>query len=330
MRLYKYPESTESVLKAILGGATTQDTIAEELEVSKNSVHNYTHDPRILDIVQKQDGEYHVANEARRFIQLQDRDVLKEPFLNLYGVKQIKEQLDDEGELSFDQIGRTIAFETESTATDPKTFREYGRVYSNWFEYLDLGFCGQNSIATDQESLDTINRENPLQNPHGGSSPKVRPNKVLEAISQLDDANSKAELAEVLDYSDRSTTKILSTCYALQIAERDRQNGFRLTDLGNDLRTASQGERQKLIRDALLDIPLVCAFSNRVPDEEFTVMEVMARVSEDYDQGWSESTIKTKGKRLYQWLIYAELAEEVNRGTLKPTSILKNRKIEGP
>lgn len=329
-RLYNRPPKVLETLSTVVGGATSNHEVAEELELSENAVKNYIHDVRGLELVEKRNGELNYTKEARRVVQLQDDEILEEKFLELPGVTGILERIDKERSISFEDIGRLVAFETESNATDPNTFRAYGLVYAKWLEYLEYGYIGKNAVYDDVEEINQASSSHVLENPHGAISPKVRPNTVIESIPYITEVESTEELAERLDYTERWTRKILSTCYALQLAESNSRIGMELTDTGKELRTASEGRRSKILRDALLDIPFVQAFCIRVPEGKFSVADIVDRVSTDYGKGWSEGTIKTKGKRLYQWLIFTELAEEVNQGTLIPTDILKNCEITDP
>jgi hypothetical protein len=327
-RLYKDPSYTIRAVKAIVGGNDTDEGLADSMGVSPNSVPNYTHDPRALGLIGKRDGVYQATDKAKRLVQLQDDSVLRDPFLQLNGVGTITERLQEEGTISFEQLGRIIAFETGSNATEEGTFRDYGRVYASWFDHLELGHKAEQKLFESEDIADEqASIENQLKNPHGPLHPKVTPDAVLEALTYLDEIESRDVLADEIDHTERWVAKILGSCYALQLAEPDPPAGFRLTDRGKSIRTASKGQKTAVLRDLFLEIPLVRAFCNRIPDGEFTTGEVMKQVSEDYGQGWSEGTIRTKSKRLYSWLIYTDLAREVKQGTLEPTDRLRDTEI---
>lgn len=135
----------------------------------------------------------------------------------------------------------------------------------------------------------------------------------------MDEVDACEELADQLGHSERHTQKILTTAYALGVARADHGVTFTTTDIGNTVTSTSQGKQRELLRGKLLDVPFVQAYCNRVPDGEFKNKDVMQRVSEDYGLGWSEGTVETRSKRLYQWLIFTELTEERRRGVLEAT-----------
>ena len=56
----------------------------------------------------------------------------------------------------------------------------------------------------------------------------------------------------------------------------------------------------------------------------------MQQVSEDYSLGWSETTVETGAKRLYQWLLFTRLAEEESRGVLVATDKMPRGNLPDP
>jgi len=312
-----------------LAGATTVDELSEEMGYGQNAIYNRLHDPRILGIIEKEEGEYKPKEEARRIIQLKDRSPLKDPFLELPGVKKVKDRLTNNSEVSFEQIGRDIAFETGSNATDEDSFLTYGRVYANWFDYLELGYYGDGTLYANEADVESES-EAPLQPEKGANSPACRPKKVFELLDLVEKNTSLQELDEKMDYERSTLNNLISTCYALDLIEKTPTSGISITDVGKELRSSSQGNRRKILRDQLLSLPFVRAFCNRIPEDEFSVHDVIQQVSDDYNRGWSDTTVQTKGKRIYRWLIYTELAEEIKNGTLRPTDIVERRKTPDP
>lgn len=328
-RLYNRPPQTLNTLENLLAGATTVDELSDEMGYSENAIYNRLHDPRILGIIEKADGEYKTKEEARRIIQLKDKDPLKDPFLELPGVERVQDRLMNNSEVSFEQIGRDIAFETGSNATDEESFLNYGRVYANWFDYLELGYYGNGTLYADEANVESGN-EDPLQPEKGANSPACRPKKIFEMLDIVGGISSLEELFEEMDYERSTVENLISTSYALDLVEKTPTSELIITDTGKELRTSSQGNREKILRDQLLSLPFVKAFCNRIPEGEFSVHDVIHQISEDYNKGWSENTIHTKGKRIYRWLIYTDLAQEVKKGTLKRTDVVERRKISDP
>jgi hypothetical protein len=56
----------------------------------------------------------------------------------------------------------------------------------------------------------------------------------------------------------------------------------------------------------------------------------MKQVSEEYGLGWSEGTIRTRAKRLYQWLIFTNLVEEKKQGILEATEKIPQGNLQDP
>lgn len=319
-RLYQGPRSTIEVLRAVIKGNTTQEELAEAMDVSERTVHNRIHDPTALGLLRRENGEYAIRDQddVMKFFQLEDRTVLKERFLKLPGVSEILDELNG-GRMSTERIGRLIAFHTDSQAIDSDTFKTYGRVYSNWIDYLRLGFAANDTLHS--EKPPDVERKQ-RQGPKAASSgyPKVRPELVFEALPMIDDGvEGPAELAEYFDFSDRYAGKLLSTCYSLGIAGKDAGEVV-LTEFGEQVFRASDEERQQLIQDALRNVGLVQEYCELAPNEEFRNQELMAKLNNEYEKGWSENTVSTKAKRLYQWLIYSGLFVEVKKGVLVPNA----------
>jgi len=305
-RLYYPPNHTVDTLKAVISGSQTTEQIAEDLDVAVRTVRNKIHDPVHLELIEKDGDKYEATDEARRLVQLQDDDVLEERFVDLPGVQDVLSQIENGG-ITVEELGRVISFETESGAADEETFQRYGRVYAKWIHYLELG-----------EVADTNSEpQHPLENDRGASDPRVRPQKVIEALRLLDKVDSRDALADRLGYSEKETEKTLSTAYALGVARPD--NGFATTEAGRRITSTSRGKQGELFRNKLLEIPLVQAYCNRIPNDEFTPTEVMKQVSEDYSMGWSDKTIETKASRLSPWLTFAELADEQEDGVFVAT-----------
>lgn len=307
-RLTHRPRHTEDVLKAIVSGSRSREQIAEKLDIGTRTAQNKLHDPRHLGLIQKTEAdEYKATEDARRLIQLQERDVLIPQFKELPGVPKIIEEAENGG-ITTEQAGRLVSFETGSGAADEDTFREYGRVYSRWMEYLELG------EITDPDQQ----KQHPLDNPNGANHPKVSPQKIIEALPLLDKVDSREELAEQLEHSEREAGKILTTAYALDLARREA-GGFSTNQIGREVTTSSRGNQQELLRERLLQLPFVEAYCARVPEGTFDPEDVMEQLSEDYTMGWNSTTVQTKSKRLAGWLTFCQLAERPQRGVLEPT-----------
>lgn len=307
-RLYYAPSHTVDVVGAVISGNDTIEKLAEELGLGERTVINKVHDPRVLGLIEKDDESFEASEDARRLIQLQDRSVLDEPLRDLAGVETVLDRLEEE-DLTTEDVGRIISFETESGASTPQRFRDYGSIYAKWFDFLNLG-----EVAGTPASA-----QGPLTNDRGSNYPLVRPPKVIEGLRLVDEVDTIEELASRLGYSEREASKILRTCYALGVATPKAGRGFKITDSGRTVRSTSQGKQRELLRKALLDIPMVEAHCERTPDSEFNSTEVMQEVSDDFSMGWSEETIQTRGNRLYRWLIFTGLAEEARHGYLTPT-----------
>jgi len=317
-RLYYPPNHTVDTLKAVVSGSQTKEQVAEDLDVGVRTVRNKLHDPLHLELIKKNGDKYEATDEARRLVQLQDHDVLEERFVNLPGVQDALDRIENDG-ITNEELGRVISFKTESGAADEQTFKRYGRVYAKWIHYLDLGEVKTTNSGT----------QHPLENDRGASDPRVQPQKVIEALRVQDRVDAREALADRLGYSEKETEKTLSTAYALEVA-RPEQGNFATTEAGRTVTSTSRGKQRELFRDKLLEIPLVQAYCNRVPSGEFKPTEVMEQVSEEYSMGWSEKTIQTKASRLSPWLTFTELADEREDGGLEATEKMPRDDLSDP
>lgn len=307
-RLYYRPPHTVDVVGAVISGNDTIEKLAEEFGMGERTMVNKVHDPRVLGLIEKEEGSFEASENARRLIQLQDRSVLEGPFRELAGVEDVLDRLEDE-ELTTEDVGRIISFETESGASTAERFREYGNIYARWFDFLNLG-------DVDEPTSDS---QGPLTNEVGASDPRVPPAKVIEGLRMIDEVDSREKLASRLGYSEKEVEKILTTAYGLGLAKRTTIEAFTTTESGRMVRSTSQGKQRELLRNALLDFPVVEAYCERTPDEEFNIVEIMQKVSDDFNMGWSDRTVKTKSRRLVPWLTYTDLAEKNRQGHLTPT-----------
>jgi hypothetical protein len=315
--LYYPPSHTEEVLQEVTSGASTVEELADGLGYATRTASNKVHDPVILGLVERQDSKLSITEDARRVVQLKDTSPLETAFCDLAGVDQILDRIEEE-QVGVEQIGRIISFETESNAAAESTFKNYGRVYAEWIEYLDLGNYSEGLVAVG-EIDDSSEDLGPLENPRGANCPRVRPEKVFEIIPLVSKGKSREEIEDISGYSDREVSKILTTCYGLGITESSR-DGPQLTDRGKEIQQESIGNRKQILQKALYEVPLVQAYCDRAPDEKFRNQDIMKQISEDYAKGWSNTTIETRAKRLYSWLLFTELFEERSRGYLQPGS----------
>lgn len=314
-RLYNGPSNTESVLRSVVKGATTQEELADELGCAKQTVFNQIHDPVHLGLLESNNGKYSITDEddVMRLLQLEDKSVLKQRFLDMPGVEEVREELNG-GQLSFKRIGQLISYHTDSKAIEQETFKLYGRIYAQWFQYLFMGYAGQDTLYSEKPTDFQPIGSGPKN--AGSGYPKVRPKKVFEALEVLrGGVDGPEELAKHFDFSKRWAAKLLSTCYALGFAERD-QGRVVLTEYGRKVLNSGEEKRRELVRRALLEIELVEVYCEVAPDQSFQNKEVMKEVGRELDKDWSDSTVQTKAKRLYSWLIYSDLFKEEKRGWL--------------
>lgn len=326
-RLYYPPDHTEDVLQEVTSGASTIKELADRLDYVPKTASNKVHDPVVLGLIERDDYQLQVTEDARRVVQLRDTAPLKTAFRELVGVEQVLERIEEDS-VSVEAIGRIISFKTESNAAAESTFKNYGRVYGEWIDYLDLGSYSNGFVAAGEvdKSSDTLG---PLENPRGANYPKVRPEKVFDILPLITQGISREELEEKSRYSDREISKTLSTCYGLGIAESTR-NGPQLTERGKEIQQETIGNRKQILQESLTEIPLVQAYCERAPNEEFRNQDIMSQISEDYAKGWSDGTIQSHAKRLYSWLLFTELFEEKSRGYLQPETDIKLSEFVAP
>jgi len=330
-RLYARPEKIVEVLKVIVGGANTQSEIADELDVAEQTAYNRLHDPRELDLIEQENGSWEPTQTARRVVQLQEWDAMEEPFRELTAVEEILGQLEAEEYLTYEDIGRILAFNTGSQATDDSTFRTYGRVYSQWIDILDLGQrADEGVVCLEADPADHEQSPDPLENQKGANSPRVPPEKVLECVRSISVSNCREDLKQNFGYSQKELSKTLSTCFALRIARQPVFGETELTDTGREVLTASEGKQRDLLREGLMEIPFVRAYCARAPEQDYHHYDLVEEISEAYNRGWSEKTLQTKSGRLYPWLLYTELTEEISRGEFSPTDTLLEIDVNVP
>lgn len=312
-RLYDGPTVTEEVLRLVIKGTDTQQSLAEELGCAEQTVYNKIHDAKSLGFLIRDNGHYIITDEKDLlgFFQLGNKGILKERFEKLPGVEEVNDKLVG-GCLSLRDVGGIISYYTDSRAITDDTFVTYGRVYAKWFEYLGMGYQMNGSLY--REKPEEYKKKSGISRTYVGF-PKVRPNRVLEALPILESTRDPCKrLASHFEISERESRKILSTCYFLGLAKRNK--GVILTDFGERVLNASTQQRKDLLRNALLESDIVDTYYNLAPDRPFNNQDLMELVNERLNMNWSPTTRQTKAKRLYQWLLYTELFDEVKNGTL--------------
>lgn len=318
-RLFDAPHVTREVLRLVIKGSNTQEELAEELGCAERTVYNKVHDPKVLGFLERKDGKYVITDkeELMKLFQLDDRAILKKRFENLPGVEEINDELVG-GSLSFTRVGRIVSYYTNSEAIDEDAFNTYGRIYAQWFDYLGMGYASNQQLSQ-EKPMDYNKNKTTRKDASGGTYPLVRPDKVFQALRAVEEGiTSTSELSDQFESSEREVSKILRSCYLLNLAAKN--NEVQLTEIGKKAINSSEAERSELIRDELLELNLIKTYCKLAPDEPFKNRELMQKVGEELDKNWSENTVDTKAKRLYQWLIYSDLFKEVKRGTLVPTA----------
>lgn len=319
-RLYYGPNVTTEVLRHVIKGAGTQEELSEEMGVTKRTVHNRVHDPAVLGLLNRDNGIYEIADrdDVMKLFQLKDRTVLKQRFVDLPGVEEVRDELNG-GRMDYERVGRLISFHTDSQAIDKDTFITYGRVYANWFDYLRMGFATNRTLYSEKPP-DVERGEVKGPKSVGSGHPKVRPEKVFKSLDMFaEGVSDKEELSNEFEFSERYAGKLISTCYSLGLTERQGQD-IVLTEFGETVLKSSGERRETLIREALLEVDLVREYMELAPGREFSNQELMQELNEEYDKGWSESTVQTKAKRLYSWLLYSDLFIEEKQGSLVPNA----------
>ena len=314
-RLYYGPEVTKTVLRHIIKGASTQKELAERLDCAEQTVYNKVHDPKHLGFLEKENGKYVISNkeELMKLFQLDRRETLKKRFEQMPGVGEVNDELIG-GSLSFTRVGRLISYYTDSEAIDEDAFLTYGRVYANWFDYLGMGYATNRTLS--RQKPPGYNKTTTSHRDSGNSYPKVRPDKTLESLSIIEDGiDGKPELASHFGFSERQAGKLLGTCYSLNLAKRD--GDVTLTDFGRRVKSATKEERKDLLREVLLEIELIETYYELAPDDPFQNQDLMRKVSEELGKDWSDTTVQTKAKRIYSWLVYTNLFKEVRQGILE-------------
>lgn len=330
-RLYYGPKNTTRVLRQVIKGATTTEDLAEELNLSSRTIHNRVHDPAALGLIDRSQEEYKISNkkEVLKLFQLEDKTVLETRFLDLPGVEEVRDELNG-GRITFERIGRLISFHTNSEAIEKETFVTYGRIYADWFEYLQLGYAYNGTLYSERPPEAELKEQAVSRGPGatGSGYPKVRQEKVFKALPLFKEGISdKEEISESFEFSDRYAGKLISTCYSLGLTER-KKGEIVLTNFGERVLEADEEGRKDLIKKALRDVDLVEQYIEIAPNQEFSNKEVMKEVSQELEKGWSDSTIQTKAKRLYSWLTYSGLFIERKRGWLIPNPAEQAKEIE--
>lgn len=318
-RLYAGPEDTKAVLRHVIKGAKTQEELAKRLGCADRTVYNKIHDPKILGFLKSEDGEYVITDkeELMGLFQLDKREVLKKRFKQLPGVEEVNDKLNG-GSMSFVEVGRLIAYYTDSEAIDEDAFVTYGRVYSNWFDYLGMGDAANQTLYRNKPPGVTKTKTKPKRGGSGSSYPRVRPEVIFNALPKIEGGVSgRSELAAIHNVTEHRASKILSTCYDLNLAEKTDQ--VNLTPRGEKVLDAEEKDRRELIRSALLELEIIQTYCDLAPSTRFKNQELMFDVADELGRDWTDNTIETKSKRCYQWLIYSGLFREVKRGTLVPT-----------
>lgn len=316
-RLYDAPEVTRKVLRLVIKGSDDREKLAEELGCSPRTVYNKVHDPKALGFLEREDGKYVISDkkELMKLFQLDQRDVLKRRFKSMPGVEEINDELIG-GSLTFVRVGRIVAYYTDSEAIDESAFRTYGRIYSRWFDYLGMGYASNQKLTRDKPPDYNVKQS---RRKDGDGRPSVRPEAFFEAMAEIHSgADDKDELKTRCNYSDSKLGKVLATCSVLGAITRS--DGIELTDFGEKIINADENKQRKYVRDALLELDLIETYCDIAPNKPFKNQEVMRKVGEKLNKGWSKTTSKTNAKRLYQWFIYSELFVEVKRGFLAPAS----------
>lgn len=321
-RLWNYPSETLEVLQSIISGNNTKEEIADRIGCAESTVHNKLHDPLHLGLIQNEGGEYKAIEEVRRLIQLQDNQVLEKRFLQLDGVEDILNELESEGQLSFERIGRIVSFKTESGASKEETFSHYGRIYAGWFDYLDLGYSHSSSLYNEKpDSYEREEKSNLIRAP-----PKL----VFQMLKTIEECETRKDIEEKLDISDSSADRGLSTLYTLGLAKQDRSEGFKQTELGTKIISSSIGQRKRLLLDPFKEVAMMKAYFKIAPETDYSHIDIIRQVSEEYLLGWSEGTIDFRARQTYPWLIFLDLAEELDGFRLRPKEKMNQLDVSPP
>lgn len=328
-RLYHGPGTTEKFLEAIFDGAATIDDLKNRFNTSRSTVFNGLHDLRCLGLVIVEDDVVVPTTAGGRFYRLNDLEPVRDIFIDLAGVDQLLEQIEDD-EITYTAAGRLIGFATGSDTTKESTFKSYGRTYANWIEFLSLGYRGGQHISAEPVARPKSANNNLARRTDGPSYPTVWPNQVFTNLDSISDASSYENLVSQNDFSERTAQKIVGTAVGVKLVGRGtRDEWYVLTERGETFLSADKESetRRQLVRDGVLTMAIPCAYCNRIPDEQFHKQQPMNKINDDFDLNLSESTIKLRTKRLVPWLSYAQLIKKVDQSEYQGTDQLEECEV---
>lgn len=322
-RLWNYPSETKEVLGAVISGSQSYEDIAEEIGCAKSTAENKAHDPRHLNLIRTEDGKILAEQEARRIIQLNDHSILEERFLDLPGTSKVIHQLEEEGSITFEEIGRIISFETGSGAAKPKTFQHYGRIYANWIDFLEHGEVYENDILFEPGKSPELTREEP-------SSTRLAPTPqlVVDALEVIENVTGPSNLAETMGISESFAEKVVTTSYSLKLIESARRSGYNRTDRGTQVVQASAGNIKTIFEQALLEVPIVASLGDEISNNPFNLKTAVERISEEYMLGWKDSTVEMVAGDLENWTTFTGLVEVKEDGKYIASETLMEAGLE--
>lgn len=330
LRLYRGPGTAEKFLEAVFDGAATITDLEDRFSTSRSAVFNGLHDLRCLNLVIVEDDGVVPTTAAGRFYRLSDLEPVREAFIDLPGVRRLLEQIEDE-EITYTAVGRLIGFATGSNTTKESTFESYGRTYANWIEFLDLGYRGGKRVSAKPIARPKSVHSNLARRTNGPSYPKVWPNQVFTHLHSIEDASSYERLASQHDFSERTAKKIVGTAVGVDlVGQGTGKSWYVLTDAGDDFLAGDKesDKRREIVRDGILKMAIPRAYCVRIPNEQFHKRQPMEELNDDFDLNLSESTIKSRTKRLVPWLSYAALVEKVGKSEYRGTDQLEERELE--
>ncbi len=258
-----------------------------------------------------------ITNDVKRASDILRNSVDKAPVLSF-----VKALLERKGSISVLDIGRELAFKFNKKWDNVLTYKTHGAACASTLGFVGYGIYDRGVLRKSEIKVEKTE----VTPPYAGFKKIV---KIVDVVSTYGEVDIHL-LSEKLETKEGRLSPEIKNCIDLGFLQRPALGKVAITHQGRELVDPLNRNRiSEIFRDALLS----SEFSDIIGSlsQAFTLDDLGKILKHQLSGRWLKSiTIKTFGKKFYDWLNSAELLEEAGTGKYKVIEKIARERIKKP
>lgn len=258
-----------------------------------------------------------VANDAKRA-----SNILKKTVDNAPALSFVKSLLERKRSISILDIGRELALKFNKKWDNILTYKAHGAACASILGFVGYGIYDKGVLRKSEIKVERTE----VTPPYAGFHKIIKIVDIVFTCGEI----SIHSLSEKLKTTYGRLSPEIKNCIDLGFLQRPAPGKVAITQQGRELVNPQNKNRiDEIFRNALLS----SGFGEIIGSihQEFSVDDLGGILKYQLGGKWlKRTTIKTYGKKFYNWLSSAKLLEEVEKGKYKIASKIMKEKVKKP